>query len=53
MSRQVSRGSAGEYQADEKAGVVGLRWVSPTLAGGFLTTVPPGKPFVTYTAFLV
>ena len=23
MSRQVSRGSAGEYQADERAGVVG------------------------------
>ena len=26
MSRQVSRGSAGEYQADERAGVVRLRW---------------------------
>ena len=26
MSRQVSRGSAGEYQADEQAGVAGLRW---------------------------
>ena len=25
MSRQVSRGSAGEYQADEQAGVAGLR----------------------------
>ena len=24
MSRQVSRGSAGEYQADEQAGVAGL-----------------------------
>ena len=24
MSGQVSRGSAGEYQADEKAGVAGL-----------------------------
>ena len=24
MSGQVSRGSAGEYQADERAGVVGL-----------------------------
>ena len=22
----------------------GLKPVSPTLAGGFLTTVPPGKP---------
>ena len=26
LSRQVSRGSAGEYQADEQAGVAGLRW---------------------------
>ena len=26
MSRQVSRGSAGEYQADEPAGVAQLRW---------------------------
>ena len=25
-SRQVSRGSAGEYQADEQAGVARLRW---------------------------
>ena len=25
MSGQVSRGSAGEYQADERAGVAGLR----------------------------
>ena len=26
MSGQVSRGSAGEYQADEQAGVAGLSW---------------------------
>ena len=26
MSRQVSRGSAGEYQADEQVGVARLRW---------------------------
>ena len=26
MSGQVSRGSAGEYQADERAGVTRLRW---------------------------
>ena len=26
MSGQVSRGSAGEYQADELAGVAGLNW---------------------------
>ena len=26
MSRQVSPGSAGEYQADEQAGVGRLRW---------------------------
>ena len=26
MTRQVSRGSAGDYQADEQAGVAGLRW---------------------------
>ena len=30
VSRQVSRGSAGEYQAGEQAGVARLRWrVSP------------------------
>ena len=26
MSRQVSRGSAGDYQADKQAGVARLRW---------------------------
>ena len=26
MSRQVSRDSAGEYQADDQAGVARLRW---------------------------
>ena len=26
----------------------GLEPVSPTLAGGFLTTVPPGKPCSTF-----
>ena len=26
MSRQLSRGSAGEYQADEQAGVAGISW---------------------------
>ena len=26
MSRQVSRGSAGDYQADEQAGVARLSW---------------------------
>ena len=26
MSRQVSRGSAGDYQADEQAGVTRLSW---------------------------
>ena len=26
MTRQVSRGSSGEYQADERAGVAGLSW---------------------------
>ena len=26
MSRQVSRGTAGEYQADEQAGVTWLEW---------------------------
>ena len=26
MSRQLSRGYAGEYQADEQAGVARLRW---------------------------
>ena len=36
MSRQVSRGSAGEYQADEQAGVSRLRWrVSGRCAGRF------------------
>ena len=34
MSGQVSRGSAGEYQADERAGVARLSWrVSGRLAG--------------------
>ena len=34
MSRQVLRGSAGEYQADEQAGVARLTWrVSGRLAG--------------------
>ena len=34
MSRQVSLGSVGEYQADEQAGVARLRWqVSGRLAG--------------------
>ena len=34
MSRQLSRGSAGEYQADEQAGVARLHWrVSGRLAG--------------------
>ena len=34
MSGQVSRGSAGEYQADERAGVALLSWrVSGRLAG--------------------
>ena len=34
MSGQESRGSAGEYQADERAGVAGLSWrVSSRSAG--------------------
>ena len=34
MSRQLSRHAAGEYQADEQAGVVRLRWrVSGTRTG--------------------
>ena len=34
MTRQVSRGSAGDYQADEQAGVVLLSWrVSSRLTG--------------------
>ena len=34
MSRQVSRGSAGEYQADEHSGVARIRWrVSGRCAG--------------------
>ena len=34
MSGQVSRGSAGEYQADEQAGVARLDWrVTSRLAG--------------------
>ena len=34
MSRQVSRGSAGEYQADEQAGVAGLSWQSSGRGAG-------------------
>ena len=34
MSRQVSRGSVGDYQADEQAGVARLSWrLSSRLAG--------------------
>ena len=34
MSGQLSRSSVGEYQADERAGVAGLRWrVSGRSAG--------------------
>ena len=29
----------------------GLEPVSPALAGGFLTTVPPGKPYLLYFYF--
>ena len=29
----------------------GLEPVSPALAGGFLTTAPPGKPLAWYTSF--
>ena len=37
MSGQVSRGSAGEYQADERAGVARLSWrVSGRLAPGHI-----------------
>ena len=36
MSRQVSRGSDGEYQADEEAGVARLSWrVSGRRAGRY------------------
>ena len=54
MSGQVSRGSAGEYQADERAGVARLSWrVSGRGAGKcraaqlgffFLTSVLSGFP---------
>ena len=39
MSSQVSRGSAGDYQADEQAGVARLRWgVSGRCAGRYLSS---------------
>ena len=34
MRRQESRGSAGEYQADEQAGVAGLSWRLSGRGGG-------------------
>ena len=46
MSRQVSRGSAGEYQADEQAGVVRLCWrvSKPSLALWQTDGVRPCRP---------
>ena len=34
MSRQVSRGSAGDYQADEQAGVTRLSWPQSSRRAG-------------------
>ena len=34
MSRQVSRGSAGDYQADEQAGVMRLSWPQSSIREG-------------------
>ena len=34
MSRQVSRGSAGDYQADEQAGVTWLSWPQSSRRAG-------------------
>ena len=39
MSREVSRGSAGVYQADEQGGVTRLSWrISSSIAGRCRTT---------------
>ena len=35
MSRQVSRGSAAEYQADEQAGVARFRWRVSSIGAGW------------------
>ena len=43
MSRQVSRGSAGEYQADERAGVARLRWPTRNKIQGFQTERNKGE----------
>src|SRR5574337_1253935 len=40
MSRQVSRGSAGEHQADERAGVARLSW---RVSGGWAGRCRPAQ----------
>ena len=42
MSGQVSRGSAGEYQADERAGVARLSWRVSCIYAGQEATVRTG-----------
>ena len=43
MSGQVSRGSAGEYQADERAGVTRLSWRVSSLAWKIPWMEEPGR----------
>ena len=40
MSRQVSRGSAGDYQADEQAGVTRLSWPQSSRRSGRCRPAP-------------
>ena len=44
MSGQVSRGSIGEYQADERAGVAGLSWLMQLPTSTHRDTALPGDP---------
>ncbi|KYB24744.1 hypothetical protein TcasGA2_TC031173 [Tribolium castaneum] len=39
MSGQVSRGSAGDYQTDERAGVAGLSWRLPSRGAGRMAII--------------
>ena len=47
---RILEGVAVSYSRDlSNPGIEPESLVSPTLAGGFFTTVPPGKPFKNYT----
>ena len=43
MSGQVSRGSTGEYQVDEQAGVAWLDWRVTSRCAGWCRVAPPAS----------